>query len=382
MHAINQRPSQGYAWLLSFLGATLLCLVAFISFGFYSLKSWIVKDRIPTKPAESKVIVVPSKSVEATVIVVSPKPASVAPPLVTVTPPAEAEKKPSFARTSDDQASAPPEKNEHIGERDTIATSDAPADATAPEQISQKGRPPLSKDEIETTISRLQDGSLDHDSAAAPMAPPSPTPPPVTPPVMPAPPEEKIDANAIKPKPLAKGDTIVERNNEQESPKPNSSDALKPKPPEPKQSPTAPPATLPKPTAPKPSANEPGFRGNQQKTLLNGSISRQGKSALNVSKTALGKYHAAVSRAIEAEWHRKCTTYRDLITPGTITVRFVIDSTGEVRSASVVDMVDAGQIQKGFTLDSIRQANLPNIPEDLQKKIVEEPLELIFNFYF
>jgi hypothetical protein len=50
----------------------------------------------------------------------------------------------------------------------------------------------------------------------------------------------------------------------------------------------------------KPASNpeSPGFRGNQSKTRLEGSISRTGRSALNVEDSALGRYHATVSRAV------------------------------------------------------------------------------------
>ncbi len=372
MHSANRMPSQGHVWLLSFLGAILLCLIVCVSFGFYSLTTWVVTKRIPPKPPET------------TVFIISPQ-ATAIPPIAVPTP-APPKENPSFARTSEDQSSAPPEKIDNIGERDTTATSDGPVIATAPEQISQKGRTPRREDEIEVTNSRLQDGTLEHKDLATPMTPPTPLQPPTKPSIAtektteslePGKDQEKVDANAIKPTPMNKGDTIVERAKEQDSPKPKISDAPKAKQVEPAENPVTPPSTL-----PKPSTNEPGFRGNQQKTLLSGSISRKGNSALNVSKTSLGKYHAAVSRSIEAEWHRNCTTYRDLITPGTITVRFVIDSKGEVRSASVVDMVDAGQIQKGFTLNSIRQAKLPTIPADLQKELDGEPLEVLYNFYF
>lgn len=388
LYATNRLPSQAYVWLLSFLGALLLCMIGVTSFGIYSLTAWVV---LPPRKSPPKV--------ETEVIVVSPMVEIAKVPIVAIPPAEVAKNNPSFARTSEDQASAPPKKNEFIGERDTTATSDALAVASAPEQISQKGRLPRVNEEIETTESRLQDGALDRKDIASPMAPPSapslPSPP--MPPLEPISPEisaekpvekpldqaeigkeqEKMEANAIKPTPPSQGDTIVERTKPQESPKPKISESQK------HQDPTRPAAKTSLPTElPKPSTNKPGFHGNQQKNLLSGSISRNGKSALNVSKTALGKYHSSLSRAIEAQWHRNCTKYRDFITPGTITVRFVIDPKGGIRSASVIDMVDAGEIQKGFTLNSIRQAEVPAIPAELQKELDGEPLELLYNFYF
>ncbi|MBU6327832.1 MAG: hypothetical protein KGQ89_09395, partial [Verrucomicrobia bacterium] len=128
--------------------------------------------------------------------------------------------------------------------------------------------------------------------------------------------------------------------------------------------------------------NDPGFRGNQEKNRLSGSLSRKGVAAMNVANTALGRYHASLSRAVEAEWSRNCTKYRDFITPGILTLRFVIDEKGGVRSVGVVEMIDAGEVQKGFTLNAIRQAKIPPMPKDLLKELDGEPLELIYNFYF
>jgi hypothetical protein len=96
----------------------------------------------------------------------------------------------------------------------------------------------------------------------------------------------------------------------------------------------------------------------------------------------MGRYHSALSRAVEAEWHKNCTKYRDFITPGILTVRFVISQDSSVRTISVVEMIDAGEVQKGFTLNAIRQAKIPPIPNDLKAEIADEPIELTYNFYF
>ena len=44
--------------------------------------------------------------------------------------------------------------------------------------------------------------------------------------------------------------------------------------------------------------------------------------------------------------------------------------------------METGEVQKGFTLNSIRDANIPAMPANLKKNYEKEPLELIFNFYF
>ena len=85
-------------------------------------------------------------------------------------PPTSAERQ--FARTSDDQIAPPSENPTFIGERNTQATSERAPDAAAPPLPSQSG---IDRDDLETTTSNYQDGSLDtpptpaEDSETAPM---------------------------------------------------------------------------------------------------------------------------------------------------------------------------------------------------------------------
>lgn len=332
------------------------------------------------------------------VIAVSPLPTPQPPPPI---PKPEQKTPKRFARTSPDQTSAIPEKPDFIGDRDTIATSDALPAAGAPAMPSQKGRDPRRPDDIETTESTPQDGPLEHDQVASMPSQPAtsssspantdPSPSPIPTPLATTPSPQKTsqsppqtaatDAKNVTATdaPTLPGDQVVER--------PMTEEALKTQ--KAQNTPdlaasTPPPPSLPKPTPPQPNRppKEPGFRGNQSKTKITGSIKRQGRSALNVANTAMGRYHSKLSRAVEAEWHRNCAKYRDFITPGILTIRFVIDPNGSVRSVNVVEMVDAGEVQKGFTLNSIRQAKIPPIPAELKAEIEDDPIEITYNFYF
>ena len=133
---------------------------------------------------------------------------------------------------------------------------------------------------------------------------------------------------------------------------------------------------------PQETPQQPAFRGDQRKTTIQGSISRSGRSALDVEDSPLGRYQATISRAVELEWQRNCVRYRDFITPGFLTVRFFVDAKGKVRNVQFVGAMQTGQQQKGFTLNSIRDATIPAMPPDLRKDLQEEPLELVINFYF
>lgn len=430
-----QSRQQTQQWSLAFAISAMVNLLAvllLVALGLDPLELMGKPKPEPPKPAAKEEIV-------ATIVpeIAAPEVAAAEaePPPLVPKPPEPA----PFARTSPDQEAPKPENPSFIGERNTQATSDAPAVAQAPMLPSQKGREPHTEDEIETTVSKYQDGDLASDRIAAPREapapssepspqrmndpaqppePPSPladpalasqpspptppvpspdpamaeqatTPPPAPEPVVkdtppePTPPPAPATPETPKDK-LAQSSLPVERQVKEETP------AEPPKPPAPDRrsasNPTTPRETPP-PNPPQPKANNtpqdaPGFRGNQQKTRLSGSITRQGRAALDVEDSLLGKYHASLSRAVEKEWQLNCVRNRDYITPGQIIVRFVLEPSGKVRSLTFVEEFGVGNIQKGFTSESIRTAAIPPFPADLKKELNNEPLEVTYSFTF
>lgn len=311
---------------------------------------------------------------------------------------AEAEAvKQRFARTSADQA-APKEKKKaaFAGERDTVATSDRAPDRTKPPLPSQAGIEAEDR-EIETTESRYHDGDLGvRDPASAAEAAVET---PVVEDVPPVPAAEPAEfAGEPGKEPGRDAVTSSPRPREKLLEGPNAVDVQVPldAPPEekvlPEQAQRAAAATPPKPEVvetpkppvpPKPEVLEkPAFSGFQRKTAVFGAISRNGRSALDVEDTALGRYQAQISRAVEKEWQRNCVRHRDFITPGFLTVRFFVESGGKVRSVQFVGDMQTGEIQKGFTLNAIRDAEIPAMPDAVRGEYDDEPLELIFRFYF
>jgi hypothetical protein len=351
--------------------------------GFVSVKSQIDRKNRPdlvTAPAVTTVTIMPVLPVAPT----ATTPAETPPPT---------EGKPSFVRTSGDQANALPDKPAFIGERDTLATSDRAPDANAPPLPSQKGEKPRNPDDLETTESDYQDGIL-ADSQPLPAAPPqAPTPPaPMTDPGLAeaASPGETVEIpgnDLIKSSPpprekLLEGPNPVDVAVPLDVPKAETIKPTPPKFPKPEEKASnVEESPKPKPERP-PVPNDPVFSGNQRKKAIVGSISRSGRSALDVADSPLGRYQAVISRAVEQEWQRNCVRHRDFITPGFLTVRFFVETSGKVRTVQFVGQMETGEVQKGFTLNSIRDAEIPAMPAAVKKDFAKEPLELIFNFYF
>lgn len=380
--------SQARLWLVAFAVSALVNLAGLSVIAFVVMAK-IALNPVPRDPvatAESVATIIPEMILQAEEGAAA----------VEVTPAAPPPPPPQFARTSPDQEEIAPERPEFIGERNTRATSDATPMAETPDQISQKGREPIDEHEVETTQSNYQDGDLAHDRIKREMKEAAPQPP--TPPPTPATPPQPVDAaetakldgkseEAEAPpaeetkERLAEGPAPVERRVKEAKPE----DETKPGAPERKSEgqqeakPQQAVAEQPKPAA---NTNAPGFRGNQQKTKLVGSITRTGRSALNVEDSVLGRYHAAVSRAVEKEWQLNCVRNRDYITPGMLTMSFMLDAKGKVKEIRVIDALQVGAIPKGFTLNAINDAEIPAMPADLKKQLNGESLELLYRFNF
>lgn len=300
-------------------------------------------------------------------------------------PPAEpapvAEKR--FARTSEEQAARPEANPAFIGERDTRATSDRAPVSSAPPLPSQAGVEPKDETDLETTESDYQDGSLSGSAAAVPVAE-----------TIPPPAETAATEPTERPAPVGNPppprESLMDGPNPVDLPVPRETavnEEIKPTP-EQQTAATAPPVPsipemdVPAETLRPSSARDPAFSGNQRKAAIVGSISRTGTSALDVADSPLGRYQAVISRAVEQEWQRNCVRHRDFITPGFLTVRFFVEPSGRIRSVQFVGDMETGEIQKGFTLNSIRNAEIPAMPRGLRGEYEKEPLELIFRFYF
>ena len=125
-----------------------------------------------------------------------------------------------------------------------------------------------------------------------------------------------------------------------------------------------------------------GFRTESKKTRMEGTIRRRGRSSLKVEATALGRYKARVNRVIETEWQRECVLHRDHVEPGILTLRFYVDKNGRVSGFRYVDEVQANPLQKGFTMNAVKQSQLPAMPEEVIKELKGESLEFHINFNF
>ena len=393
--APSSRRGDGHLWMIA-LGLSFLANAGILAVvGFTALETAILRKNSPPVPP-------PQAETVATILAEFVQ-GSASTETIAAPAPVETAQEKRFARTTPDQAEPPEKSTPFIGERNTRATSDRAPVPDAPPLPSQAGIAPRDETDTETTESAYQDGKLGTapspaPDSGAPPVPPVPPAPEMTPaPPVPEPPAEtattetpdKPGADTVNSTPpprekLLDGPNPVDvqvpketAKNEDIKPTPEKRAAAD-FPPAPKPAEVAKAVETPK---PKPSPDK-AFKGFQRKTAVVGSISRTGRSALDVEDSPLGRYQAAVSRAVELEWQRNCVRHRDFITPGFLTVRFFVEKGGKVRSVQFVGEMETGEVQKGFTLNSIRDAEIPAMPQALRKDYDTEPLELIFRFFF
>lgn len=306
-------------------------------------------------------------------------------------PPADPPKRMVRTAAHQESETAPDETN-LIGERNTLAASELPPNPDGPMVPSQEGEQPRRPEEVQTFDSRYQEG-VEPDVAVTPMVEEQPPPgdpalkpseevpdpaagedtaPP--PPPSGAPREELYTTETQVP--VAPREDETEREMDQESLPKDSESVSEAE--EAKPAGGGPEAVPAKPQTP----SDPGFRTEARKTRLRGSIGRKGPSSQDVENTAMGRYQAKLSRAVEREWQRNCFRYREHITPGMLTIRFLLDEKGRVTGIRFLEVMEATTIQKGFTMKSIQSADLPTMPKELVRELDGEPLELIYNFFF
>jgi outer membrane biosynthesis protein TonB len=139
-------------------------------------------------------------------------------------------------------------------------------------------------------------------------------------------------------------------------------------------SPTPRPSAASTPQAPKSS-----YQPFKDKTRLAGSITNRGTSAVNAVGTPLGRYQKILFDSIGSRWYAYVEEKADLVKLGTTRVSFAVDRSGRVKNLKVINN-DSNEAFANVCLQSILDAKLPPIPEDVAKALPSEGLESEISF--
>ena len=139
------------------------------------------------------------------------------------------------------------------------------------------------------------------------------------------------------------------------------------------QQPTATPAPEAQST-PQPAQPSSAYRPERQKTRVGGNISNRGISRVNAIGTPLGRYQKIVTDAIGSRWYAYTRSKADMITIGTLSAHFFVDRNGKIKDLKILSN-SSNEAFANVCIQSIMEANLPPIPEDVAATLPSEGLE-------
>jgi outer membrane biosynthesis protein TonB len=124
-----------------------------------------------------------------------------------------------------------------------------------------------------------------------------------------------------------------------------------------------------------PSQPRSAYRRLKEKTQVAGNITNHGISAVNALGTPLGRYEKIVLDSIGSRWYAFMDQKRDLPTIGTLRVRFYVDRSGKVKGLKVTEN-SSNEAFANICVQSVLEAELPPIPEDVANTLPPEGLEM------
>lgn len=101
-------------------------------------------------------------------------------------------------------------------------------------------------------------------------------------------------------------------------------------------------------------------------TQTKGTISNRGSAAsVDAEESPKGRYIRQVTGQVEKKWHVYRLLRRDGVTYGSLEVVFYVNKSGKVEGLRVVNDKDSNPILTSFTLQAIRDAQIPPMPADV-----------------
>ena len=121
------------------------------------------------------------------------------------------------------------------------------------------------------------------------------------------------------------------------------------------------------------------YRAYKERTRISGRITNRGISSVNALGTPLGRYQKLLQDAVGSRWYAFFDQKRDLINIGTTHVVFVVDRDGHVNNLKVIENT-ANEASANVCIQSIQEAQLPPIPDDLAAMLPAEGLDMQIAF--
>lgn len=121
------------------------------------------------------------------------------------------------------------------------------------------------------------------------------------------------------------------------------------------------------------------YRSMKERTRISGRITNRGVSSVNALGTPLGRYMKFLLDSVGSRWYAFVDRQIDLISIGTTRVAFVVDRSGHVKNLKVIEN-SSNEALANVCIQSIQEAHLPPIPDDLAATLPPEGLDMDIPF--
>jgi TonB family protein len=129
------------------------------------------------------------------------------------------------------------------------------------------------------------------------------------------------------------------------------------------------------------SAPTTAYRQEQRITRMQGNINNRGRSSIAALGTPQGRFEKAVQDAVGSRWYYYVRARGDLINIGTVQIRFYVRADGKVEDVRVLRN-SSNETLASTSLQSIIEANIPPMPEDLAPMFAGDRMEFTMSFNF
>ena len=305
---------------------------------------------------------------------------------------ANAKQNPDYMRTTDEQqADHPPEKEDFISDKDTLAAAQLAADNSKPPLPSQDGKQIPTYD-FDTTPYRPGKEASNAATAAAQASQQTAPAPNQTPA-----PDNKTKApdskTKTKPKTAAATPTPVP-GGELASVKVDPTPANEPPHPEETPSDTPPPPVARQSSNPASQAStsssvsstglpkKPGYQPQTMQAKMSGSINNRGRSAVAARMTPLGRYEKAVQDAIGSMWYMEVERQMSfLVHTSEVRLHFYVTRAGTVHGIRVSGG-DPNNSLASLSMGAVSDASIAPMPPDVADVLPGGELEVDMGFEF
>lgn len=122
-----------------------------------------------------------------------------------------------------------------------------------------------------------------------------------------------------------------------------------------------------------------GYQPQRERTTIEGSISNRGKASVNAIGTPLGRYRKLIADAIGSRWYFYVNQRMDLITIGSVHIKFLVDENGHVEQVRVLSN-SSNETFANYSVQSILEAKMPPLPKEAVPLLDNGRLEVEYNF--